>query len=203
MKKLFIAAIVFVTGSSAMMAQSSLAFGVKGGVNFSNFTGDGSDGFDDDSARTSFNLGAVLEIPVSEKFAVQPEVVYSGQGFDLVQRDNEQDTEFQLNYINVPVLAKLYLVQGLYVEAGPQIGFLVDSKIDGPNGSIDIDEDNFNDIDFAGAVGVGYKFDGGLFLNARYTQGFSDVYDNGNNVDTDFLDAKNGVFSASLGFSFN
>lgn len=199
MKKLFIAAILLVSGSTAMMAQSNLAFGVKGGVNFSNLTGDNVGEFDEDSARTSFNLGAVLEIPVTEKFAVQPEVFYSGQGFDLVQRDNEQDTEFQLNYINVPVLAKLYLVQGLYLEAGPQLGFLVDSKIDGPNGSIDLNEDNFNDIDFAGAVGLGYKFNGGLFLNARYTQGFTDIYDG----ETGDGSTKNGVFSASLGFSFN
>ncbi|MEZ7495358.1 porin family protein [Leeuwenhoekiella aequorea] len=203
MKKLFIAAILFVSGSTALMAQSELAFGIKGGVNFANFTGDGGDGFDDDNARTSFNIGALVEIPVTERFAIQPEVFYSGQGFDLVQRDDEQDTEFQLNYINVPVLAKLYLVKGLYVEAGPQIGFLVDSQLDGPNGSVDIDEDNFNDIDFGGAVGLGYKFDGGLYLNGRYTQGFSDVYDNGDNVDTEALDAKNGVFSASIGFIFN
>ncbi len=199
MKKLFLAAILVISGSSAMMAQSDLAFGIKGGVNFSNLTGDGFGEFDDDSARTSFNLGAVLEIPVSEKFAVQPEVFYSGQGFDLVQRDNDQDTEFQLDYINVPVLAKIYLVQGLYLEAGPQVGFLVESKVDGPNGELNFNEDNFNDIDFAGAVGVGYKFNGGLYLNARYTQGFTDIYDG----ETGDNSTKNGVFAASLGFIFN
>ncbi|MEH6656745.1 porin family protein [Leeuwenhoekiella marinoflava] len=200
MKKLFFTAILVFGTTSLIQAQSELAFGIKGGVNFSNLTGDGVDGFNDDNARTSFNLGAVLEIPVTERFAVQPEVFYSGQGFDLVQRDDAQDTEFQLNYINVPVLAKIYLVQGLYLEAGPQVGFLVDSKIDGPNATIGLDEDNFNDIDFAGAVGVGYKFNGGLFLNARYTQGFSDVYDSG---EGNGFDAKNGVFAASVGFSFN
>ena len=200
MKKLFFTAILVFGTTSLIQAQSELAFGIKGGVNFSNLTGDGVDGFNDDNARTSFNLGAVLEIPVTERFAVQPEVFYSGQGFDLVQRDDAQDTEFQLNYINVPVLAKIYLVQGLYLEAGPQVGFLVDSKIDGPNATIGLDEDNFNDIDFAGAVGVGYKFNGGLFLNARYTQGFSDVYDSGAG---NGFDAKNGVFAASVGFSFN
>ena len=200
MKKLFFTAILVFGTTSLIQAQSELAFGIKGGVNFSNLTGDGVDGFNDDNARTSFNLGAVLEIPVTERFAVQPEVFYSGQGFDLVQRDDAQDTEFQLNYINVPVLAKIYLVQGLYLEAGPQVGFLVDSKIDGPNATIGLDEDNFNDIDFAGAVGVGYKFNGGLFLNARYTQGFSDVYDSG---EGNGFDAKNGVFVASVGFSFN
>ena len=200
MKKLFFTAILVFGTTSLIQAQSELAFGIKGCVNFSNLTGDGVDGFNDDNARTSFNLGAVLEIPVTERFAVQPEVFYSGQGFDLVQRDDAQDTEFQLNYINVPVLAKIYLVQGLYLEAGPQVGFLVDSKIDGPNATIGLDEDNFNDIDFAGAVGVGYKFNGGLFLNARYTQGFSDVYDSG---EGNGFDAKNGVFVASVGFSFN
>ena len=123
-----------------MSAQSELAFGIKGGVNFSNLTGDGFDEFDDDSARTSFNLGALVEIPVTEKFAIQPEVFYSGQGFDLVQREDAEDTEFQLDYINVPVLAKIYLVQGLYLEAGPQVGFLVDSQIEGPNATVGLNE---------------------------------------------------------------
>lgn len=199
MKKLFLAAILVFGGTSLMQAQSELAFGIKGGVNFSNLTGDGFDEFDDDSARTSFNLGALVEIPVTEKFAIQPEVFYSGQGFDLVQRDDAEDTEFQLDYINVPVLAKFYLVQGLYVEAGPQLGFLVDSEIEGPNATLGLNEDNFNDIDFAGAVGVGYKFSGGLYLNARYTQGFTDIYDGetGDNA------TKNGVFAGSVGFIFN
>ncbi|RXG15694.1 outer membrane protein with beta-barrel domain [Leeuwenhoekiella aestuarii] len=199
MKKLFFAAILVFGTTSLMQAQSELAFGIKGGVNFSNLTGDRFGEFDDDSARTSFNLGALVEIPVTEKLAIQPEVFYSGQGFDLIQRDNDQDTEFQLNYINVPVLAKIYLVQGLYIEAGPQVGFLVDSKIDGPNATVGLNEDNFNDIDFAGAVGVGYKFNGGMYLNARYTQGFTDIYDGetGDNA------TKNGVFAASLGFIFN
>ena len=199
MKKLFFAAILMISGSSVMMAQSELAFGIKGGVNFSNLTGDGFGEYDDDSARTSFNLGAVLEIPVSEKFAVQPEVFYSGQGFDIVQNEDGEDLEFQLDYINVPVLAKIYLVQGLYLEAGPQVGFLVESKIDGPNGELLLDEDGFNDIDFAGAVGLGYKFNGGLYLNARYTQGFTDIYDG----ETGDNSTKNGVFAASLGFIFN
>jgi len=199
MKKLFFAAILAFGTTSLMQAQSELAFGVKGGVNFSNLTGDRFGEFDDNSARTSFNLGALVEIPVTEKFAIQPEVFYSGQGFDLVQRDDAQDTEFQLNYINVPVLAKIYLVQGLYLEAGPQLGFLVDSKVDGPNATLSINEDNFNDIDFAGAVGVGYKFNGGLYLNARYTQGFTDIYDGETGDDA----TKNGVFAASLGFILN
>ena len=55
MKKLFLAAILVFGGTSLMQAQSELAFGIKGGVNFSNLTGDGFDEFDDDSARTSFN----------------------------------------------------------------------------------------------------------------------------------------------------
>ncbi|MEE3245142.1 MAG: outer membrane beta-barrel protein, partial [Bacteroidota bacterium] len=90
-------------------------------------------------------------------------------------------------------------VQGLYVEAGPQLGFLVDSEIEGPNATLGLNEDNFNDIDFAGAVGVGYKFNGGLYLNARYTQGFTDIYDGetGDNA------TKNGVFAGSVGFIFN
>ena len=204
MKKVFFIAVLAVFGVTATQAQE-VRLGAKGGVNFSSFSGDGFDAFDDPEGRTSFHIGAFAEIPLSERFSIQPEVLYSGQGFDLVSREGADDTEVQLDYINVPVMAKVYLIEGLYAEAGPQIGFNVKNEIDSDpddagSGEIAINEDVINDIDFSVGVGAGYRFNNGLFLNARYNFGLTDVFNN-----EDLLidsDAKNSVFAVSAGYSF-
>lgn len=206
MKKLIVLAILFVSGTGALLAQGSPTFGIKGGVNFSSFSGDGYDAFDDPEGRTSFHIGGLVEIPLSERFSIQPEVMYSGQGFDLISRDNADDTEVQLDYINVPVMAKVYLIEGLYAEAGPQIGFNVKSEIDSDpddvgSGDTDINDEIFNDVDFGLGVGAGYKFNNGLYGGARYTFGLSDVFNN-EDIAGDF-DAKNAVFAISIGYMFN
>ncbi len=204
MKKVFFIAVLAVFGVTATQAQE-VRLGAKGGVNFSSLSGDGFDAFDDPEGRTSFHIGAFAEIPLSERFSIQPEVLYSGQGFDLISREGADDTEVQLDYINVPVMAKVYLIEGLYAEAGPQIGFNVKNEIDSDpddvgSGSTELDGDLFNDIDFSVGVGAGYRFNNGLFLNARYNFGLTDIV---NNEDIPFdVDAKNSVFAVSAGYSF-
>ncbi|WP_304038414.1 outer membrane beta-barrel protein [Mesonia mobilis] len=96
------------------LVQNAQEFGVKAGVNLANLNTDG-----DIDGKTSFYLGAVAEFGLSESFALQPELVYSMQGAD----------ELDLSYINIPVLAKYYLVEGLAVEVGPQFGFVVDDVV--------------------------------------------------------------------------
>ena len=87
MKKTILSAII-VLGSLVSMAQENqslkessktttkVAFGVKVGLNLATFIGDVKDA----SAVTSFHSGAVAEIMLNDKFGVQPELLYSGQG---------------------------------------------------------------------------------------------------------------------------
>ena len=99
MKKLMLLAAVAVFGLSNVNAQE-VKFGVKAGVNFASLTGDDADGLD---GKTGFHVGGVAVIGISEKFAVQPELVYSSQG----AKDTEEgvDVDYNLDYINLPVLA--------------------------------------------------------------------------------------------------
>ena len=138
--------------------------------------------------------------------------MYSGQGFDIEERDQDnifdtdENIEYQLDYIQVPVLLKLYLVKGLSVEAGPQFGFKIHEEIDyQPNadgGDVEISEDDsyVKDVDTGVALGASYKFDSGFFINGRYTIGLTDIYKD----DTIFqnVDAKNKVWQVGLGFMF-
>ncbi|WP_179319665.1 porin family protein [Winogradskyella helgolandensis] len=211
MKKIIVFTGVFLMALTSVSAQSdskTIQLGAKGGVNFSKITGDD---FEDVDARTSFNVGLVAEIPLSERISFQPEVFYSGQGFDIVQGedrvfDTSEDVEYQLDYIQVPLLFKAYLVKGLSIEAGPQFGFKIHEEFDSePNsdgGDIEIDEDDsyVKDFDTSLAVGTSYKFDNGFFVSARYTMGLTNIF----KEDTLFenVDGKNEVVQVGLGFMF-
>ena len=205
MKKVILSSLLglfAIIGAKAQADSDLVQIGVKGGVNFANLTGDD---IGDTKTRTSFNAGFVAEIPFSERFSIQPEVLYSGQGFDIKQSeqnnflDNDQNVEYQLDYIQVPLLAKIYLVKGLNVQAGPQIGFKINEEIDAqPNddaGDIDLEDiSETEDIDISLAAGVEYKFDSGFFIQGRYNYGFTELIKD--------YDIHNSVYQVGVGFMF-
>jgi len=95
----------------------------------------------------------------------------------------------------------------LALEAGPQVGFLVNSEIDSNpsspnNGEISLSEDQFNKVDFSVALGASYKFRGGFFVNGRYNIGLTDIYDDSFNNLLSGADAKHSVIQAGVGFIF-
>ena len=59
----------------------------------------------------------------TDKVGIQADLLYSQQGAEF------DAGEFDLSYVNIPVVLKYYLVQGLNIQAGPQFGFVVDDKI--------------------------------------------------------------------------
>lgn len=201
MKKIVLLAAFIVGGIGAMNAQEMFQFGVKGGANFASIT-NGNDAYDNESGRTSFNIGVLAEIPVSEKFSIQPEVLYSAQGATLISRDEDnifdtdENVEYQLDYIQVPVLAKVYLVDGLNFQVGPSFNFKANEEIDyapqDDGGDVNLDE--AKSFDMGAAAGLEYKFNNGFFINGRYTYGFTELYDNS--------DLHNSVIQAGVGFMF-
>ena len=73
--------------------RSDISFGLKGGLNFSMISGDDTDGLD---GRIDFHIGVVNEIPISDKFSFQPEILYSSQG-DKMSID-DIDIDFNFDY---------------------------------------------------------------------------------------------------------
>ena len=198
MKKSILFIAVMIMSTTFVAAQESVYFGAKGGLNFSTFSGDGFSDFEEDSkARTAYHLGLLAEIPVSARFSIQPEVLYSAQGYDITELENAEDIEFQLDYVTVPVLAKFYVVNGFSLEAGPQFGFLVKNEIDSGDGSITLDDDNYKNFDLSIGLGASFKFNK-FFIYGRYNAGMTDIYET-NGVD---IDAKNSVIQAGVGLLF-
>lgn len=196
--------------------------GVKGGVNFASV---GGDDLGDIKGRTGFHIGGLVEIPVSDKFSVQPELLYSAQGAKSEYSESfaemgmnisvKATSKINLDYINIPIMAKYYVIDGLAIEAGPQIGFLMSAKakgdveitgdfppelldmFEGEFGSMDEDvKDQFSTVDFAVGLGASYRLDMGVFFGLRYNLGLSNINKEGDGKN------QNNVFQISAGYSF-
>jgi opacity protein-like surface antigen len=181
------------TAVSAQAWSDSFQLGARAGLNFATVAGDG---YDSPDARTGFYAGLVAEAPITERLSLQPEVFYSGQGFDITDEPDRQDAEFQLGYIQVPVLLKAYLIDGLNLHAGPQFGFKVNEEVDArplEDGG-DFDTDSIQSFDFQLTGGVEYKLLGSFIVQGRYTYGFSELVEN--------VDGHTSVLSLGVGFMF-
>lgn len=196
MKKLILVIAIAFFGVSTLSAQEYVVFGAKGGLNFTNMT---SDGFEENNSMTGFHLGVLAEIPVSDMFSLQPEVLYSTQGTDASSsfNGNNINGEYRLDYIQVPIIAKFYLLGGLAVEVGPSFNFLVNEEVN--IGSVTSDTEFGSTFEFGGAFGASYKLPGGIFASARYTRGFTDAF-NSDNWDEDAVN--NNGFQIGVGWLF-
>ena len=165
-----------------------IKLGIKGGLNISNLMGD----VEDVAIRTSIHAGLVAEIIVSDNFSIQPELLYSGQGASATF---EGGGRFKLDYITLPVLAKFPIAKSLSIETGPQVGFLISGKYK-DNDSNDKIED-VKTIDFGLNAGLNYELNNGVFFQARYNLGLTDI-----GVAGDNNRASNAVIQFSVGKLF-
>src|SRR5690606_14589683 len=151
--------------------------------------------------KIGFHVGAVAEIKFNDKFSLQPEVLYSAQG---AKEKGEGDGKMNNDYINIPIMAKYYFVEGFSIEAGPQVGFLMKSEAKGENASVDT-KDFYKSVDFGLGIGLAYDLPMGLFVNARYNIGLSKINEDfdfgGITVETE--DLKNNVIQIGVGFKFD
>ena len=175
MKKILLIAIIFLGSLTTINAQS---FGIKGGFNFSNFTGNDANDF---NVLTSFHGGLVAEMHLLNALSVQPELLYSMQGAKT------KEETYKLNYISLPVVFKLYFTDGFNIHVGPQVGLLISES------------DNFTpydsttyDLGFAG--GAEFFFADNLSVQARYNAGATKISDN--------REIKNSALQLSLCFMF-
>ncbi|OGX88957.1 porin family protein [Hymenobacter coccineus] len=189
MKKTLLATALLAVTAAAAQAQSP-SFGIKAGASLTNMVGDGTTGFDYKN-KFGFHGGFVANLPLSDVFSIQPELLYSMKGYKISgvdpfgDLDNRRET---LHYIDVPVLARIN-AGGLFFEAGPQFGYLVATKFtrDGnanyPAGSSN-NRDSYKAIDFGYAAGLGYQLPAGPGIGLRYNGGFKNVqeYYNGRGV---------------------
>ncbi len=154
--------------------------GIKGGLNLSNLYVDQPN---DDRARLGWHAGFYGQLFASEVFAIQPEVNFSTKGTGVTRigsNSAEYKTNFNLSYIDIPVLAVFKLGDFAEIHAGAYWAYLLGAKIrnrdnDPMNEFISVDRDNFDDWDYGLVGGIGFNVGPGVQLGARYNYGLNKI----------------------------
>lgn len=193
MKKiLFVAALMLSSVSTfAQHAVGSFNLQPKVGVSIANLTEvKGSD------PRVGLVAGVEGEYQASDIFSVSAGVLYSMQGAKQeysVLKQTFKNT-YKLDYINVPIMANVYVVKGLAVKLGVQPGFNVSNKIKVNNLDAVENPAKAQSVDVSIPVGLSYEYNN-FQLDARYNWGVSKAFK--------LSDAKNSVFQITLGYKFD
>ena len=207
MKKFTIA----ITALAALIAFSSplfaedgkMMFGVKGGLNLANLSGDE---LVDNSMKIGFAGGVFMCYSFTEIFAIQPELLFSMKG----AKWGKNDEDLALNYFEIPLLFKVNLpTEGKMkpsLYAGPVLGILMSAKYN------DKDEKELwksTDIGIIAGAGLGYQIEKGMFsFEFRYEVSMS-ANDDFDNVKLSTLgltkspEIRNNVMSLFVGYGFS
>ncbi|WP_179318497.1 porin family protein [Winogradskyella helgolandensis] len=185
MKKLLVVVALAALGLTEKTNAQDIEFGAKAGLNISNFTG----GDADRNSLIGFHVGFISEIPLSEKFSLQPELLYSRQGSEV-----QDVVKIKVDYLAIPIMAKYYVADRFSLEVGPQFSFLVNDKGEYIDSDLPDEDTDASSVDIGANVGLGYNLGSNLFVQARYNFGISTVAEN--------PDIKNSVFQVALGYKF-
>jgi len=122
-----------------------------------------------------------------------------------------EEANVDMTYLKLPLTANFYVVKGLALKAGVQVGLLTSaeisvksvSRLEGrkltTKESLNI-KDDCNKIDISIPVGIYYETKGHFIFGAHYDIGLTKVNKNNDLFDKDI---KNGVFAIDFGFKFS
>ena len=198
MKKILVVAALMLSSVStfAQHAVGSFNLQPKVGVSIANLTEvKGSD------PRVGLVAGVEGEYQASDIFSVSAGVLYSMQGskYEYELLNQKYKSTNKLDYINVPIMANVYVTKGLAVKLGVQPGFNVSSSNKqevntfAGSGSSTFDV-KAKSVDFSIPVGLSYEYNN-FQLDARYNWGLTKAFENSK--------AKNSVFQITLGYKFD
>jgi hypothetical protein len=173
MKKIILSAAIMLAsvGAYAQHAVGSINLQPKIGVNIANVTET-----KDTDPRVGLAAGLEAEYQVSDIFSLSAGAIYSMQGTkrDWENAGAKYTATTKLDYINVPILANVYVTKGLAVKTSS--------------------EPDVKSVDFSIPVGISYEY-ANFQLDARYNWGLTKIYKHG--------DDKNSVFQITLGYKFD
>lgn len=180
----------------AQQEEGTLTWQPKVGMNLSNLS-------DADKPIVDLNFGVEAEYMCTDNFSLAAGIIVSNQG----AKYDDGDYTVDLDYVNIPVLANLYVLPGLAIKAGVQPAFRTKAKVKDDTGTIDMDkfytqygsivgqEYEVKKFDLAIPVGISYEYRN-IVLDARYNWGLLKIMDLGDAF-------YNRVFQVTLGYKFS
>lgn len=158
-------------------ASKGIKYGIRGGLNISNLDFEETTPFEN-KHRNSIYFGAFACINLSKTMSLVPELQFSAEGANA--------EPLHLDYIQVPILLRFKLNNKIHAGIGPQVGLKVHKE-----------DDNAKNMAYSGVAGVEYRINYAMFVDARYTYGFANVFD-----DQASVSAKNRNVQIGIGYKF-
>ena len=174
MKKKSLALLTIALALTSVSFAQGFNAGVKGGVNI--FKVDGKS-FKEEF-QFGYNVGGWAEIYFSDKWGIQPEVLWNqtnyrtANEFSSIYPEGLNDFKGKLNYISIPVLLSFRPAKFISFQAGPQFGILIDEH----ESVFDNGVNAFKKGDFSMIGGVQLNL-GGLRVGGRYVVGLANIND--------------------------
>lgn len=206
-----ILAAVATLGVPAAATPAMAQFGIRGGMNLTKFVG-GDAG--ENEASTGLNLGLSIPLIHIGSVSIVPEVYYSEKGSKQFDPTTSTTFEYGLNYIEVPVLAKVsFPLAGAlrgYVTGGPAFAWNIDCSItateSGTTNNLGECGEVFHSFDtamekadrgvvFGGGLDFTVRGLGALNLDARLVRGLARL-----RTGTTGTDIRNQAFTLMLGY---
>jgi hypothetical protein len=118
-------------------------------------------------------------------FNINGYVGYKSSGFmglslepGFIQKGGREKYEgdymrFQLNYLQMPVLADFYLTDKLFISIGPEVGYMINAKAKFKASSNDISEMYDNKFELSGLLGFNYTIIKNFDIGIRYNHGIT------------------------------
>ena len=185
----------------AQQPEGTISIQPKIGLNLASMTEAG----DDSKLRVGFAIGAEGLYQVSDIFGVSAGMMYSQQG---VKGDfGYVDGTMKMDYLNIPILANVYVAKGLAVKIGIQPGFLINDKMKVKTSGISVEmgvkeafqraglDADVKSLDFTIPVGLSYEISN-FVIDARYNWGLTKTIDGVGDG------TRNSVFQFTLGYKF-
>ena len=144
----------------------------------------------DNKTRVGFLAGVEGEYYVNNWLGVAAGLNYAQQGWKFKGGSVSETTK--LDYLNIPITANFYVIDGLALKTGLQMGFLMSAKKEGN----DI-KDGCEKFNLSIPVGVSYEY-ANFVLDARYNISVTKVNKN-SNADNKY---RSSLLQFTIGYKF-
>lgn len=178
MKRKLLTLAVLVLFVNAAMAQFTA--GVKAGANITKIDGKSFR----DEFKYGYQLGGFAIIGLGEKFAIQPEVLYTqtqtrvDSNFKNIYQSAFKEVkngDVKLNYLTIPLMLNYKFIGNfLSLQAGPQFGILLNKS----DNLLENGQEAFKRGDFSMAAGAQVKISKAV-VSGRYVVGLNNISDLG------------------------
>jgi len=211
---IFSCALFIAPAANAQSDNPGPRFGVKGGLNFSQFFVE-QPTVEDENIKVGLHFGIFTKIPVTDFLAFQPELLYTNVGSKVSYGGSdvsnllgirEGEVRFNLNYVQLPLAFGINLGP-INIQGGPYLSYLVSANVKNLRTSdlatintIELDKNDFRKLDYGLLGGIGFDLRN-MTIGARYNYGLRQVGKDGMAKDLTNR-SRNSVAQLFIGFGF-